>query len=113
MLKLRVQSFSISLDGYGAGPCQSLENPLGIGGTALHEWFFATPTFQRMHTFHQMSGKEHGTTGVDNDFAARGFANIGAWILGRNMFGQLRGPWSNNDWKGWWGDNPPYHTDVF
>jgi dihydrofolate reductase len=107
MTRLRVQSFSISLDGYGAGPDQDLENPLGVGGMALHEWFFPTRTFQRMH------GDGNGSTGIDDDFAARGFANIGAWILGRNMFGPVRGPWPDDNWKGWWGDTPPYHTPVF
>jgi len=107
MSKLRVQSFSISLDGYGAGPNQDLDNPLGVGGMALHEWVFATRTFQ------QMLGKDGGTTGIDNDFAARGFGGIGAWILGRNMFGPVRGPWPDDNWKGWWGDNPPYHVPVF
>jgi len=105
--RLRVQSFSISLDGFGAGPNQSLENPLGIGGLALHEWVFPTRTFQQMH------GNGGGTTGVDDDFAARGFSNIGAWILGRNMFGPVRGPWPDASWQGWWGDTPPYHTPVF
>jgi dihydrofolate reductase len=105
--KLRVQSFSISLDGFGAGPNQSLENPLGIGGLALHEWAFPTKTFQKMF------GNDGGTTGIDDDFAARGFSNIGAWIMGRNMFGPIRGPWPDADWKGWWGDTPPYHTPVF
>lgn len=107
MSKLRVQSFSISLDGFGAGPDQSLEHPLGVGGLALHEWVFPTRTFQRMH------GDGEGVTGIDDDFAARGFSNIGAWILGRNMFGPIRGPWPDADWKGWWGDTPPYHTPVF
>jgi len=107
MNKLRVESFSMSIDGFSAGPLQSLDNPLGVGGMALHEWVFPTATFQRMF------GKEAGTTGIDNDFAARGFKNIGAWILGRNMFGPIRGPWPDNIWKGWWGDNPPYHTPVF
>ena len=107
MPKLRVQSFSISLDGYGAGPDQSLENPLGRGGMALHEWSHATRTFR------QMFGQEGGDTGVDDDFAARGFAGIGAWILGRNMFGPVRGPWPDDTWKGWWGDTPPYHCPVF
>jgi dihydrofolate reductase len=107
MSRLRVLSFSISLDGFGAGPHQDLNNPLGVGGTALHEWAFATRTFQ------QMFGKEGGTAGIDDDFAARGFKNIGAWILGRNMFGPIRGPWPDNTWKGWWGDDPPYHTPVF
>jgi dihydrofolate reductase len=107
MPKLRVLSFSISLDGFGAGAHQDLNNPLGIGGTALHEWAFATRTFR------QMFGNEGGTTGIDDDFAARGFKNIGAWILGRNMFGPVRGPWPDHTWKGWWGDDPPYHTPVF
>ena len=106
MSKLRV-SLSISIDGYGAGPDQSLENPLGVGGEALHEWVVSTQTFQ------QMSGNGGGTTGIDDEFAARGFSNIGAWILGRNMFGPIRGPWASTDWRGWWGNNPPYHTPVF
>jgi dihydrofolate reductase len=107
MPKLRVHCFTVSIDGYGAGPNQDLANPLGVGGLALHDWFFATRTFRRMH------GKEGGTAGVDEDFAARGFENIGAWILGRNMFGPVRGPWPDEQWKGWWGDSPPYHTPVF
>jgi dihydrofolate reductase len=107
MTKLRVHCFAISIDGYGAGPGQDLANPLGVGGIALHEWAFATRTFKRMF------GSEGGTTGVDDDFAAQGFANIGAWILGRNMFGPIRGSWPDDTWKGWWGDNPPYHTPVF
>jgi dihydrofolate reductase len=107
MPKLRVHTFGISVDGYGAGPSQSLENPLGIGGLALHDWIFPTRAFQRMQ------GKDGGTTGIDDDFAARGFENIGAWILGRNMFGPIRGPWPDESWKGWWGQNPPYHTPVF
>jgi len=105
--KLRVGSFSISLDGYGAGPSQSLENPLGVGGMALHEWAFTTKTFQAMH------GTGGGASGIDEDFAARGFRGVGAWILGRNMFAHSRGPWRDDQWKGWWGDNPPYHTPVF
>lgn len=107
MSRLRVHGFSISLDGYGAGPNQDLDHPLGVGGVALHEWFFATRTFR------QMVAKDGGATGIDNDFAARGFDNIGAWIIGRNMFGPVRGPWPDNAWKGWWGDNPPFHTPVF
>jgi dihydrofolate reductase len=107
MPKLRVQSFSISLDGYGAGPDQSRDNPLGVGGMALHEWAFATRTFQKMF------GRDGGATGIDDDFAARGFHNVGAWILGRNMFGPVRGPWPDDTWKGWWGDTPPYHVPVF
>lgn len=107
MSKLRVACFSLSLDGFGAGPNQSVDNPLGEGGEALHEWFVPTRTFQRVH------GKEGGTTGVDDDFAARQFENIGAWIMGRNMFGPIRGTWPDENWKGWWGDNPPYHCPVF
>ena len=108
MSKLKVQCFSISLDGYGAGPNQSLQNPLGEGGEGLHRWFFGTRTFQRM-----LGDESKGTDGTDEDFAARGFENIGAWILGRNMFGPIRGPWPDDEWKGWWGDEPPYHCDVF
>jgi dihydrofolate reductase len=107
MPKVRVHCFALSLDGYGAGPDQSLDNPLGRGGMALHQWFFPTRTFQRMF------GKDEGTTGVDDDFAVRGLDNIGAWIIGRNMFGPVRGPWPDESWKGWWGDNPPYHVPVF
>ena len=107
MGKLRVGSFSISVDGYGAGPRQDRENPLGVGGLRVHEWFFATRSFQRMH------GHGGGQGGVDDDFAARSFANVGAWILGRNMFGPIRGDWGDGSWKGWWGDEPPYHVPVF
>ena len=107
MSKLRVQSFAISIDGYGAGPNQDLQNPLGVGGPALFDWFFPTRTFQRMH--HGADGE----TGVDDTMAAKGFAGVGAWILGRNMFGPIRGPWPDEGWKGWWGDEPPYHTPVF
>lgn len=107
MPKLRVHCFAISLDGYGAGPDQTVANPLGVGGEALHTWFIATRSFQKLF------GKEGGTTGVDDDFAARGLHNLGAWILGRNMFGPVRGPWPDDSWKGWWGDNPPYHVPVF
>jgi dihydrofolate reductase len=107
MNKLRVLSYSVSVDGYGAGPNQSLEQPLGVGGAALHEWLFATRTFQKVH------GNDGGTTGVDEEFAARGFSDIGAWIIGRNMFGPIRGAWPDENWKGWWGDNPPYHVPVF
>jgi dihydrofolate reductase len=107
MPKLRVNGFSVSLDGFGAGRHQDLDNPLGVGGKALHEWFFPTRTFR------QMTGGEGGETGIDNDFAARGFDNVGAGILGRNMFGPVRGPWPDENWKGWWGDTPPYHTPVF
>jgi len=108
MTRVRVNSFTISLDGYGAGPNQDLDNPLGIGGTDLHQWVFPTRTFQRA-----LFGKDGGTTGVDDDFAARGFENLGAWILGRNMFSPDRGTWLDMNWKGWWGDNPPYHVPVF
>jgi dihydrofolate reductase len=107
MPKLRVHCFAISLDGYGAGPNQDLQNPLGVGGMGLHEWFIPTRTFR------QTFGQEGGETGIDDDFAARGFDNIGAWILGRNMFAPVRGPWPDESWKGWWGDNPPYHVPVF
>jgi len=107
MTKLCVRSFSVSIDGYGAGPSQDINNPLGVGGMALHEWAFATKTFRTMF------GQEGGSTGTDDAFAARGFQNVGAWILGRNMFGPIRGPWPDDKWKGWWGTNPPYHTPVF
>lgn len=107
MSKLRVHAFSVSLDGYGAGPHQSLDNPLGVGGMALHEWVFPTRSFQ------QMVGQDQGTTAEDDAFARRGFDHIGAWIMGRNMFGPVRGDWPNDQWKGWWGDNPPYHTEAF
>ena len=106
--KLRVNAFSISLDGFGAGPGQTLANPLGVGGEALHGWAFPTRTFQE-----KVMGKTGGTTGIDEDFAARSFDNIGAWILGRNMFAPTRGAWADDGWKGWWGDNPPYHVPVF
>jgi dihydrofolate reductase len=106
MSKLRVACFSLSFDGYGAGPDQSLADPLGVGGEALHEWMLGTRTFRKM------SGQD-GATGIDDDFTARSFANVGAWILGRNMFGPIRGDWPDESWKGWWGDNPPYHGPVF
>ena len=108
MPRLRVNAFAMSIDGYGAGPRQSLENPLGVGGTALHDWAWGTRTFQRM-----FGNEGAGAAGIDEDFAARSFENVGAWILGRNMFGPVRGPWPDDTWKGWWGDNPPYHTPVF
>jgi dihydrofolate reductase len=107
MSRLRVHCFAISLDGYGAGPNQDVDNPLGVGGLALHDWIWTTRTFRKTH------GDEQGIAGPDDDFVARGFENIGAWILGRNMFGPIRGSWPNDSWKGWWGDNPPYHCDVF
>lgn len=108
MPKLRVESFTISLDGYGAGPNQSLENPMGEGGSSLHQWAFSTKTFQQ-----RVLGTDGGASGVDEDYAARGFENVGAWILGRNMFAPSRGPWTDDGWKGWWGDEPPYHVPVF
>ncbi len=107
MGKLRVNSFAISIDGFGAGPDQSLESPLGLGGQHLHDWFYPTRTFQTM------IGKDGGTTGPDDAFAARGMDNVGAWILGRNMFAPSRGPWPDESWRGWWGDNPPYHVPTF
>ena len=107
MPKLRVCSFSVSLDGFGAGPAQDLANPMGAGGMALHQWALATRTFQKKF------GRDGGSTGVDDEFAKRGFDNVGAWILGRNMFGPVRGPWPDESWKGWWGDEPPYHVPVF
>lgn len=107
MSKLRVASFSISLDGFGAGVEQSLTNPMGKGGMALHGWAFATRTLRAMF------GQAGGESGIDDGFAIAGFQNIGAWILGRNMFSPDRGPWGDSDWRGWWGDNPPYHCPVF
>jgi dihydrofolate reductase len=107
MTRLRVCSFSVSLDGCGAGPGQTLEHPLGHGGLALHEWSHATRTFRTMF------GLEGGSTETDEEFVARGFRNVGAWIIGRNMFGPIRGPWPDDAWRGWWGDEPPYHVPVF
>jgi len=107
MSKLRVHAFSISIDGYGAGPNQDLQHPLGVNGPELLEWFLHTRTWKQMH------GLEDGETGADDDVAARGFEGIGAWILGRNMFGPIRGPWPDGSWKGWWGEEQPYHTPVF
>ena len=107
MSRLLVRCFSISIDGYSAGPGQDLQNPLGVGGPELFDWFFHTRTWQRMH------GGDDGETGIDDDFSAEGFNGIGAWIMGRNMFGPVRGPWPDESWKGWWGDEPPYHTPVF
>ena len=107
MAKVRVQSFGVSLDGYGAGPEQSLEHPLGINGPDLMEWFFYTRIWR------SMQGESGGETGIDNELAERGMSGIGAWILGRNMFGPVRGPWPDESWKGWWGDEPPYHVPVF
>ena len=107
MSRVTVRAFSISLDGFGAGARQTLEDPMGVGGRALHEWAVATRTFRRMF------GQEGGSTGADEGFAARSFENLGAWILGRNMFGPIRGPWPDESWRGWWGPNPPYHVPVF
>jgi dihydrofolate reductase len=108
MTKLRVESLTLSLDGYAAGPHQNLEHPLGVGGLSLHGWAVATRTFQQ-----QLFGNEGGEAGIDDDFATRGFRNVGAWILGRNMFGPVRGPWPDESWRGWWGENPVYHVPVF
>ena len=107
MSKVKVRAFSVSLDGYGAGPDQSKEEPLGARGEELHNWFFPTKMFQKMY------GNGQGTEGIDNDFAEQSFDNLGAWIMGRNMFGPIRGPWKDDEWKGWWGENPPYHVPVF
>jgi dihydrofolate reductase len=107
MSKLLVRSLAVSVDGYGAGPHQDLEHPLGVGGPELMEWFFHTRTWRKMR------GEDGGETGIDNAMAEQGFAGIGASILGRNMFGPVRGPWPDDSWKGWWGDEPPYHTPVF
>lgn len=108
MSKLIVRCFTVSLDGYGAGPDQTLSDPIGQGGRTLHEWMFATRTARKM-----IFGQEGGETGLDDDFVAQGFENVGAWILGRNMFGPVRGPWPDESWRGWWGENPPYRTPVF
>jgi dihydrofolate reductase len=107
MSKLKVAAFSVSLDGFGAGPDQSLQSPLGVGGEQLHEWFFDTTVFRAM------TGAGGGQADVDDAFAKRSFDNVGAWILGRNMFGPVRGPWPDDTWKGWWGDEPPYHVPTF
>ncbi|HEY7976649.1 MAG TPA: dihydrofolate reductase family protein [Rhizomicrobium sp.] len=107
MSKLCVRAYGVSLDGFGCGPDQSQEHPMGVGGHALHQWFFPTRTFR------EMTGQDGGTTGVDDEFAKAGFENIGAWILGRNMFGPIRGDWGDESWQGWWGDEPPYHVPVF
>jgi dihydrofolate reductase len=107
MPKVRVSAFAVSLDGYAAGPNQSLDNPLGVRGPELFEWFFSTRTWKQMH------GEEGGSTGVDNEWAQRAMENVGAWILGRNMFGPVRGPWPDESWKGWWGEEPPYHVPTF
>lgn len=107
MGKVRIECFAISVDGYGAGPSQDLEHPLGVGGERLHDWTFASRNFRRMH------GLAGGETGLDDDFIARGFEGVGAWILGRNMFGPVRGPWADDSWRGWWGEEPPYRVPVF
>jgi dihydrofolate reductase len=107
MPRVRVHDFSISIDGYGAGPHQSTEEPLGVGGEALHDWVVSTRSWQKVH------GQDGGTGGVDDDFTSGSMTNVGAWIMGRNMFGAERGPWRDMDWKGWWGKNPPYHVPVF
>ena len=113
MSKLKVLCFGVSVDGFGAGPNQSLENPMGVGGMALHSWVFPTHYFQKMHAEMMGGNGEGGTTGIDNDFAFKGFDNIGSWILGRNMFGPVRGDWKDDSWKGWWGENPPYHVPIY
>lgn len=105
--RVRVACFTISLDGYGAGPDQSLDHPLGLGGEDMHKWVTSTRSWRQSH------GMEGGTGGIDDDFSRRGSDNLGAWIIGRNMFGPVRGPWPDYDWKGWWGDNPPYHVPVY
>ncbi len=107
MSKVRVSSFAVSIDGYSAGPDQDLQNPIGVGGLALMDWFFPTRTWQHMQ------GNEGGETGVDDAIATQGMSGLGAWILGRNMFGPIRGPWPDESWRGWWGEEPPYHTPVF
>jgi len=107
MTRIRVNCFGLSLDGFGAGPDQSLDDPLGVGGEQLHQWFYGTRTFQAM------VGNDGGADGVDQDYAAAGMENMGAWILGRNMFAPTRGDWPDDEWKGWWGPNPPYHVPVF
>ncbi|MCV2351551.1 dihydrofolate reductase family protein [Paucibacter sp. Y2R2-4] len=108
MSRVRVESFTLSLDGFGAGPDQDLQNPLGVGGGALHGWLMPTQTVQQ-----KLFGQPSGETGIDDDFAARGFRNVGAWILGRNMFGPVRGPWPDESWRGWWGEKPVYQVPVF
>jgi dihydrofolate reductase len=107
MPRLRVHNFAISFDGYAAGPEQSVDNPLGVGGTQLHEWAFATRTARQIH------GMDGGDEGIDDDFMARGDHGVGATIMGRNMFGPIRGPWDSHEWTGWWGDDPPYQHPVF
>ena len=106
-MKVRVAAFGLTLDGFGAGPDQSLDNPLGVRGPEMMQWAFPT------RFFHAMQGKEGGETGVDNSMAEQSFHNIGAWIMGRNMFGPVRGLWPDEKWQGWWGEEPPYHVPVF
>jgi dihydrofolate reductase len=113
MSKLRVCAYSVSIDGYAAGPDQSLNDPLGVGGMALHEWVLGTHTFKKMHPGLDAGSEHRGRGGADDAFAARSFENVGAWILGRNMFAPSRGAWPQDGWKGWWGENPPYHCEVF
>jgi dihydrofolate reductase len=112
MSKLRVLSFAMSFDGFGAGPNQSLEHPLGVSGLELMDWFFQTRVWRQQHGQEGEAGVG-GETGVDNEMAAKSFEGIGAWIMGRNMFGPIRGPWPDEQWRGWWGEEPPYHTPVF
>jgi dihydrofolate reductase len=115
MSRLRVHGFGISIDGYGAGVAQDLANPMGVGGMALHQWVLGTKTFQKLHGDFAESiiGSQPAREDIDDEFAARGFENLGAWIMGRNMFGPVRGPWTDDEWKGWWGPDPPYHVPVF
>jgi dihydrofolate reductase len=124
MSKVKVAVFSISIDGFGAGPRQDAQNPLGVRGTELHDWFFHTEVFKKTQDpeafkkigpefFERTQGQSRGTTGIDNDMAALTFENVGAWIMGRNTFGPVRGAWKDDSWNGWWGDNPPFHTPVF
>lgn len=107
MSKVKITNFTISLDGFGAGPNQTMKEPLGAGGEELHTWMFPTKRFRAM------DGHTDGTEGVDNDMVEKAFENVGAWIMGRNMFGPIRGEWTDDEWKGWWGENPPYHVPVF
>jgi dihydrofolate reductase len=112
-MKTKVAAFSISIDGFGAGPRQDISNPLGVRGTELHTWFFHTEVFNKMTGHTNLIGSSDEGRGVDNNFGLKSFENIGAWMLGRNMFGPVRGPWPDDSWKGWWGEEPPYHTPVF
>jgi dihydrofolate reductase len=108
--RLRVLAFSISLDGYGAGPRQTREEPLGVGGESLHDWLVHTPTFKGRHGGGAAAPTE---ADIDEAFASQAMTGIGAWIMGRNMFGPVRGPWPDDSWRGWWGKNPPYHSPAF